>query len=106
MPIFKESRPGFWFLAQIQIQPIITHITTAGILRGGLFAAPLRCKINRRLLFRLRSKSETVYRITGAFNYENRTSSARPVAVVGYATGSIWLEKDNTNSTNVENIYF
>lgn len=50
--------------------------------------------------------SGTVYRITGAFNYENRTSSARPVAVVGYATGSIWLEKDNTNSTNVENIYF
>lgn len=50
--------------------------------------------------------SATVYRITGAFNYENRTSSARPVAVVGYATGSIWLEKDNTNSTNVENIYF
>lgn len=51
--------------------------------------------------------SSTVYRITGAFNYENRTSSsARPVAVVGYATGSIWLEKDNTNNTNVENIYF
>ena len=50
--------------------------------------------------------SATVYRITGAFNYENRTSSARPVAVVGYATGSIWLEKDNANSTNVENIYF
>ena len=50
--------------------------------------------------------SSTVYRITGAFNYENRTSSARPVAVVGYATGSIWLEKDNTNSTSVEDIYF
>ena len=50
--------------------------------------------------------SLTVYRITGAFNYENRTSSAPPVAVVGYATGSIWLEKDNTNSTSVEDIYF
>ena len=50
--------------------------------------------------------SSTVYRITGAFNYENRTSSDRPVAVEEYATGSIWLNKDNTNRTSVENIYF
>ena len=50
--------------------------------------------------------SSTVYRITGAFNYENRTSSARPVVTVGYATGSIWLEKDNTNATQVHDIYF
>jgi len=50
--------------------------------------------------------SATVYRITGAFKYENRTSSNGNVATVGYATGSIWLEKDNTKNVSVREIYF